>query len=74
VFKVPVLRNVEKTSPYFHDGSVDSLESAEWIMGKIQIGRNLPKDELGNIHAFLESLTGEIPQDALTVPLLPSIQ
>lgn len=74
VFKVPVLRNVEKTSPYFHDGSVDSLENAEWVMGKIQIGRDLSKEELGNIHAFLKSLTGEIPQDALTVPLLPSIE
>jgi cytochrome c peroxidase len=72
VFKVPVLRNVAKTSPYFHDGSIESLEMAEWIMGKIQIGRELSKDELGDIHTFLESLTGEIPKDALTVPILPS--
>ena len=72
VFKVPMLRNVEKTSPYFHDGSVGSLEQAEWIMGKIQIGRELSKEELGDINAFLKSLTGEIPRDALIVPLLPS--
>ena len=72
VFKVPMLRNVEKTSPYFHDGSVGSLEQAEWIMGKIQIGRELSKEELGDINAFLKSLTGEIPRDALVVPLLPS--
>lgn len=71
-FKVPVLRNVAKTSPYFHDGSVGSLERAEWIMGKIQIGRELSKEELGDINAFLKSLTGEIPRDALIVPLLPS--
>jgi cytochrome c peroxidase len=74
VFKVPMLRNVEKTSPYFHDGSVVSLEQAEWIMGKIQMGRDLSKGELDDINAFLKSLTGEIPQDALKVPLLPSIE
>jgi cytochrome c peroxidase len=71
IFKVPMLRNVEKTSPYFHDGSVGSLEQTEWIMGKIQIGRELSKEELGDINAFLKSLTGEIPRDALIVPLLP---
>jgi cytochrome c peroxidase len=71
-FKVPVLRNVAKTAPYFHDGSVGLLEQAAWIMGKIQIGRELSKEELGDINAFLKSLTGEIPRDALTVPLLPS--
>jgi cytochrome c peroxidase len=74
VFKVPMLRNVAKTSPYFHDGSVDSLEQAEWIMGKIQMGRDLSKEELGHLDTFLKSLTGEIPQDALMVPLLPSIE
>jgi len=74
VFKVPVLRNVAKTGPYFHDGSVDSLRKAEWIMGKIQIGRDLSKEELDDIDAFLKSLTGEIPQDALIVPLLPSTE
>jgi cytochrome c peroxidase len=72
IFKVPVLRNVAKTGPYFHDGSVNSLTQAEWIMGKVQLGRELTKDELGDIHAFLKSLTGEIPQDALTVSILPS--
>ena len=74
VFKVPVLRNVAKTAPYFHDGSVDALETAEWIMGKIQLGRNLSNEELGDIHAFLKSLTGKIPEDALKVPLLPSTE
>ena len=72
VFKVPVLRNVAKTAPYFHDGSVDVLENAEWDMGKIQLGKDLSNEELGVIHAFLKSLTGKIPEDALKVPLLPS--
>jgi cytochrome c peroxidase len=74
VFKVPILRNAVKTSPYFHDGSVDSLNQAIWIMGKIQLGRDLSIKELEEIHAFLNSLTGVIPQDALKVPLLPSIE
>jgi cytochrome c peroxidase len=74
VFKVPVLRNVAKTAPYFHDGSVNTLETAEWIMGKIQLGRDLSKEDLGNIKTFLKSLTGKIPEDVLKVPLLPSME
>jgi cytochrome c peroxidase len=74
VFKVPVLRNVAKTPPYFHDGSVDDLETAEWIMGKAQLGKDLSKEELGDIKAFLESLTGRIPEHALKLPLLPSME
>jgi cytochrome c peroxidase len=71
VFKVPILRNVAKTAPYYHDGSVDDLETAEWIMGKVQLDKDLSKAELGDIHAFLKSLTGKIPEDVLQVPLLP---
>lgn len=74
VFKVPVLRNVAKTSPYFHDGSVDDLETAEWIMGKVQLGKDLAKEELEDIQAFLRSLTGTIPDDALKLPVLPSME
>ena len=74
VFKVPVLRNVAKTAPYFHDGSVADLEKAEWIMGRIQVGRDLSKEELESLGAFLKSLTGDIPQDALQIPLLPSLE
>lgn len=74
VFKVPVLRNVAKTPPYFHDGSMDDLETAEWIMGKAQLGKDLSKEELGDIKAFLESLTGRIPEDALKLPLVPSME
>ncbi|HAM50699.1 MAG TPA: cytochrome-c peroxidase [Nitrospiraceae bacterium] len=74
VFKVPVLRNVAMTSPYFHDGSVDKLEEAVWIMGKIQLGKDLPKEQVQDIVAFLHALTGKIPEDAMTVPLLPSLQ
>ena len=72
LFKVPVLRNVAKTAPYFHDGSVDKLEDAVWIMGKVQFGKDLTKSQIEEIIAFLKSLTGKISEDALEVPLLPS--
>jgi cytochrome c peroxidase len=72
VFKVPILRNVAKTAPYFHDGSVDKLESAVLIMGKIQLGKDLTEPQIEDLKAFLKSLTGDIPEDAIKVPLLPS--
>jgi cytochrome c peroxidase len=72
VFKVPIHRNVAKTPPYFHDGSVDKLEDAVWIMGKIQLGKDLTKSQVEEMVTFLKSLTGKIPEDALKVPLLPS--
>jgi len=74
VFKVPIHRNVAKTPPYFHDGSVDKLEDAVWIMGKIQLGKDLDRSQVEEIVVFLKSLTGKIPEDALKVPLLPSIE
>jgi cytochrome c peroxidase len=73
VFKVPILRNVGKTAPYFHDGSVDKLEDAVWIMGKIQLGKDLNKSQIEEIATFLKSLTGKIPEDALKIPILPSM-
>ena len=73
VFKVPILRNVAKTAPYFHDGAVEKLKDAVWIMGKIQLGKDLEKAQVEEIVIFLKSLTGKIPEDALKVPLLPSM-
>jgi len=74
VFKVPVLRNVAMTRPYFHDGSVDRLEQAVWIMAKVQLGKELTKEQAGDIVSFLGSLTGRIPADALMVPVLPAAE
>jgi cytochrome c peroxidase len=71
VFKVPVLRNVAMTAPYFHDGSVDKLEDAVIIMAKVQLGKDLDEKQAGAIAAFLNALTGEIPEDVLRVPILP---
>ena len=73
VFKVPIHRNVAKTAPYFHDGSIDRLEDAVWIMGKIQLGKDLNKTQVEEVVTFLKCLTGKIPEDALKVPLLPSM-
>ena len=69
VFKVPTLRNVELTSPYFHDGSVWTLEEAVNVMATHQLGLDLPKAEITKIAAFLRTLTGKQPQIAL--PVLP---
>ena len=74
LFKVPVLRNVAMTPPYFHDGSVDKLDQAVWIMAKIQLGKDLSSQQTGDIAAFLTSLTGRIPDDALVVPIVPSAE
>lgn len=65
VFKSPSLRNIEKTAPYFHDGSVESLEEAIRIMAYTQLGRELSKEEIDKMVAFFRSLTGEIPEHAL---------
>ncbi len=71
MFKVPSLRNITKTYPYFHDGSVWSLDSAIWIMAKVQLGKDLTQEQIEDIKAFLASLDGEVPAEALQVPELP---
>jgi cytochrome c peroxidase len=66
MFKVPSLRNVEKTSPYFHDGSVSSLEEAVKLMAHHQLGKELTDADAQSIIAFLKTLTGEVPKDFIT--------
>ncbi|MDX2189701.1 MAG: cytochrome-c peroxidase [Bacteroidota bacterium] len=63
-FKVPSLRNITKTAPYFHDGSVANLTDAVTIMAKIQLDKELSDKELKSILAFLKSLEGEVPASA----------
>src|SRR5579875_230194 len=60
-FKVPTLRNVELTFPYFHDGSVSELPEAVKIMGEFQLGKKLSDQDAGLIARFLRSLTGRLP-------------
>ena len=69
VFKVPTLRNVELTYPYFHDGGARTLGEAVDIMGKVQLGRTFSKEENARIVAFLKTLTGEQPR--IELPILP---
>lgn len=71
VFKVPTLRNIEMTYPYFHDGKIWQLEEAVRTMADIQLGAELKDNEIADIVAFLKSLTGTIPADALNIPVLP---
>jgi len=61
VFRVPMLRNISKTAPYFHDGSVATLDAAVRVMADVQLGRQLPDADVADIVAFLGSLTGPIP-------------
>ena len=72
MFKVPTLRNVAKTAPYFHDGSVPTLELAVRRMGKHQLGLNLADTEVESIVAWLGSLTGNLPQQYIQAPELPA--
>jgi cytochrome c peroxidase len=71
MFKVPGLRNIEKTAPYFHDGSVATLEEAVSTMGKHQLGLELSKEEVGAIVTWLNSLTGKLPEKYVSPPDLP---
>lgn len=64
-FKVPGLRNVTETAPYFHDGSAKTLEDAVHTMIKVQLGRPIREDEIRKLVAFLESLSGAVEESLL---------
>lgn len=69
VFRVPTLRNVAVTPPYFHSGAVWDLSDAVAVMGTAQLGATLSAEDAGTITAFLDSLTGDMPE--VTYPILP---
>jgi cytochrome c peroxidase len=69
-FKVPTLRNVELTYPYFHDGGADTLVEAVDIMGRLQLGKQFTPEENAAIVAFLKTLTGDQPR--IVLPILPA--
>ena len=71
VFKVPSLRNIKKTGPYFHDGSVAKLDEAIRNMAVHQRGVNLTDAQVKSIEAWMDSLTGQIPLDYIKAPELP---
>jgi cytochrome c peroxidase len=68
-FKVPTLRNITLTAPYFHTGSVWDLKEAVRVMGKVQLGQDLSDAEVAKISAFLETLKGDQP--SVQIPILP---
>ena len=69
VFKVPTLRNIALTAPYFHTGKAWDLRQAVGVMGTSQLGAQLTAEEIDTIVAFLDTLTGEQPR--ITYPILP---
>ncbi len=68
-FKVPTLRNVEMTYPYFHDGAANTLPEAVDTMARIQLGKKFTADENAKVVAFLKTLTGDQP--SFKLPILP---
>lgn len=68
LFKVPSLRNVAETAPYYHNGSVATLDGAVGQMSEYQLGRRLTPRETASIVVWLGSLTGEIPVDYIAMP------
>lgn len=70
LFKVPTLRNIALTAPYFHNGAVATLDEAVRVMAKTQLNRDLSDAEAADLVAFLNSLTGEFPSQPM--PRLPA--
>jgi cytochrome c peroxidase len=69
MWKVPTLRNIALTAPYFHNGSVKTLDEAVRVMAKVQLDQDLSDTQVADLTAFLHALTGEFPQQPL--PHLP---
>lgn len=68
-YRVPTLRNISETAPYFHNGSVATLDEAVRVMAKTQLNKELKDEEVKAVAAFLGTLTGEKPQ--IQAPRLP---
>jgi cytochrome c peroxidase len=71
VFKVPSLKNIAETAPYFHDGSTINLETAIQLMGHYELGIELPKDEINSMAAWMRSMTGKPDPTYIAIPQLP---
>jgi len=70
LWRVPTLRNIALTAPYFHNGSVTTLDEAVRVMAKVQLDKELEDAQVEDIVAFLKALTGEFPEQ--TMPRLPA--
>ncbi|WP_031497791.1 cytochrome-c peroxidase [Bryobacter aggregatus] len=71
MFKVPSLRNIAKTGPYFHDGKTVKLSEAIEKMGEYQLGQSLTPQQVASIEVFLNSLTGQVPVALIKKPKMP---
>ena len=71
VFKVPSLRNVDQTWPYFHDGSVERLDDAIRMMAHYQLGKELDDTQVARIRTWLKTLTGDVDRPYVDEPVLP---
>ncbi|NVO20227.1 MAG: c-type cytochrome [Bacteroidetes bacterium] len=71
MFKVPSLRNIEKTYPYFHDGSVKELDKAITIMAKLELGKDITPEQASDMATFMKTLTADVPEDAKKAPTMP---
>jgi cytochrome c peroxidase len=71
-FRVPSLRNIEKTAPYFHTGKYKRVEEVIPVMAKHQLGAKVTPTEVKQISAFLRTLTGDLPSEYIKVPKLPA--
>ena len=69
MWKVPTWRNIALTAPYFHNGAAKTLDEAVTVMAKMQLDKDLSKEQIADIVAFLNGLTGEFPKQ--TMPFLP---
>ncbi len=67
-FKVPILRNIEKTGPWFHNGQVQTLDDAVRLMAQYEAGQHLRDGDVHSIVIFLHTLTGTIPQQYIQPP------
>jgi cytochrome c peroxidase len=70
-FKVPSLRNIAKTGPYFHNGAVSTLDAAILQMSEFQLGKSLTQADIKSIAGFLDTLTGPLPKEYIKAPKLP---
>ena len=74
MYRVPTLRNIALTAPYFHNGQVPTLDEAVRVMGKTQLNKNLSDEQVVEVVAFLNTLSGEFPEQTLPrLPLTPNV-
>ena len=71
LFKVPGLRNIAETKPYYHNGKVQTLEEAVSRMAEYQLGKTLTDVQIRSIITWMKSLTGEVPAEYVKPPVLP---